>query len=344
MKRSINYIMIAAVLTGLVACSKPVTPEKNNSPVSITTVVAKDTVYTPQREYTGTIYASQEANLGSVMPGRIEQILIPEGGFVKEGGLVAVMADEMMEQTKVEYLTLKKDLDRVSILLSRGTVSQQEYDHLKARFDASEAKYAMLRKNTEIRAPFSGTVVKHLVHVGENYSFLPSVNPGYSMSSGIVSLMKLDPLTVKAEVNEQDLQYLKVGQKATIKVAWNGDQQLSGTIIKIQPVLSTTTRTSTVEIRIPNSGAKLKPGMFCSVKFALPGMPGISIPRESLMQSPGTAGKYVFRIADGTASKVSVTVRDQENLHYIVEGIEPGDVIALDGKAKLSDKSRVIAR
>ncbi|HNX38516.1 MAG TPA: efflux RND transporter periplasmic adaptor subunit [Candidatus Cloacimonadota bacterium] len=344
MKLRIEYIIIGAVLTGLCACSRTAAPEKNAAPVSITTVSATDTIYTPEREYSGTIFASQEANLGSVIPGRIEQILIPEGGYVQRGGLVAVMADEMMEQTKVEYLTLKKDLDRITILLSRGTVSQQEYDHLKARFDASEAKYNMMRKNTEIRAPFAGTVVKHLVHVGENYSFLPSINPGYSMSSGIVSLMQLDPLIVKTEVNEQDLHYLKTGQKAMVTITWDKEEQISGTITRIQPVLSTTTRTSTVEIRIPNPGTKLKPGMFCSVKFELPGMPGVAIPRECLMQSSGTAGRYVFKVEDGIAHKVNVSVKDQDNLHYIVEGLASGDVIAMDGKAKLSDKSRVVLR
>ena len=342
LKQNKYYILLIMLI--LAACSKQVTGKEGNVTINVKTAVATDTLFTPVKEYNGTIYASQEANLGSVVPGRVERILIPEGGYVSAGAKVVEMSDELLAQARVEYETLAKDLQRVQTLLERSTVSQQEYDHVKARYDAAKAKFEMIKKNTEIRAPFSGTVVKHIVHEGENYSFLPNINPGYSMSSGIVSLMQLDPLIVKTEVNEQDLQYIKTGQKVKIKLKWEENQDVYGVVQKIMPVLSTATRTATMEVKLSNPGRKLKPGMFCTLAFQLPAKQGIAIARECLMLTPGTAEHYVYTIEAGKAKRQVINILADENVKYIVEGITSGTSVAAEGKSKLSDGAAVQAK
>ena len=47
-----------------------------------------------------------------------------------------------------------------------------EHDHLKAKLEASEEKYNMLKKNTQIRAPFAGIVTEILVKEGENFMLM----------------------------------------------------------------------------------------------------------------------------------------------------------------------------
>lgn len=342
MKQSKYYIML--IMLTLTACSKQITDKESTAAIKVKTAIATDTLFVPVKEYTGTIYASQEANLGSVVPGRVELILIPEGGYVAAGAKVVEMSDELLAQARVEYETLAKDMQRMQTLLERSTVSQQEYDHVKARYDAAKAKFEMIKKNTEIRAPFSGTVVKHIVHVGENYSFLPNINPGYSISSGIVSLMQLDPLIVKTEVNEQDLQYIKTGQKVKIKLNWEENQEVYGIVQKIMPVLSTATRTATVEVKLSNPGHKLKPGMFCSLAFQLPAQKGVAIARECIMLTPGTAEHYVYTIESGKAKRQAVKIVSDVNDKYVVEGISSGVSVAAEGKTKLSDGSSVLTK
>lgn len=338
MKKITILISAVALLSG---CSHKQQTAVKDPVVNVNTVAVCDTTYVPTIEYTGTLMASQEANLGSIVPGRVERILIPEGGYVPEGGLIVEMADELLAQAKVEYQTLEKDLHRMEKLLEQNTVSRQEYDHVKAQFDASQAKYALLKKNTEIRAPFSGTVVKYCVKQGENYNFLPSINPGYSMNSGIVSLMKLNPLLVKVEVNEQNLKQVKLGQPVDISLPMLDANVRSGRVSKIMPTLSQTTRTATVEITLANPGNSLKPGMFCKASFRLPAEQAMVIPRESLLRTPGTAETFVYIVTDDTASKKAVSILGETSSSYVVTGPDAGDRVITEGKAKLNQGTKI---
>ncbi len=335
--RKICMLLVATLL--VVGCTKHTTNAETKQSIMVNTTDASDTLYTPVIEYAGTLIANREANLGSIVPGRVERILISEGGYVPEGGLIVEMADELLIQTKIEYQTLEKDMHRMEALLAKNTVSRQEYDHVQAKFEAAKAKYAMLKKNTEIRAPFSGTVVKHHVKQGENYNFLPSINPGYSMNSGIVSLMQLNPLLVKVDVNEQHLRNIKLGQGVDISLPMLSIDT-HGKVSKIMPILSQTTRTATVEISISNPG-NLKPGMFCKASFKLPAVNAMAIPRESLVRTPGTAETYVFSIVDSVADKTQVTILGETPSAYIVSGLEKGELIVTDGKSKLSTGTKV---
>lgn len=338
MKQIMILLSATAILSG---CTHKQQTEVTAQTVNVRTVAVSDTAYVPKIEYTGTLMASQEANLGSIVPGRVERILIPEGGYVQEGALIVEMADELLAQARVEYKTLEKDLQRMDNLLAQNTVSRQEYDHLKARFEAAQAKYAMLKKNTEIRAPFSGTVVKHCVKQGENYNFLPNINPGYSLNSGIVSLMKLNPLLVKVEVNEQNLKQVKLGQSVEILLPMLDDQVRIGQVTKIMPILSQTTRTAAVEITLSNPGNALKPGMFCKASFRMPAVQALVIPRESLLRTVGTAETYVFTLSNDVASKKNVVILGEFCSCYVVEGLEVGDKVVTEGKSKLNQGTRV---
>lgn len=332
------YILLTVTLL-VAGCSKHTTTAEPKQSINVNTTETRDTTYIPVLEYTGTLTANKEANLGSIVPGRVERILIPEGGYVAEGALIVEMADELMVQTKIEYQTLEKDMHRMDALLAKNTVSRQEYDHVQAKYEAAKAKYSMLKKNTEIRAPFSGTVVKHCVKQGENYNFLPNISPGYSMNSGIVSLMQLNPLLVKVDVNEQHLQRIKLGQSVDISLTML-NINTHGKVTKIMPILSQTTRTATVEISIANPG-NLKPGMFCKASFKLPAVNAVAIPRECLIRTPGTAETYVFSISESVATKKAVNVLGETPSAYIVSGIDKTEALVTDGKGKLSTGTKV---
>jgi len=338
MKKILIILSAAAILSG---CTHKQQTAVKSPVVNVSTVAVCDTTYIPKIEYTGTLIASQEANLGSIVPGRVERILIPEGGYVAEGGLIVEMADELLSQAKVEYQTLEKDMQRMDNLIAQNTVSRQEYDHVKAQFDASKAKYALLKKNTEIRAPFSGTVVKHCVKQGENYNFLPSINPGYSMNSGIVSLMKLNPLLVKVDVNEQNLKQVKLGQVVDVSLPMMDNTVRKGRVSKIMPTLSQTTRTATVEITLNNPGNTLKPGMFCKTSFLMPAEQAVVIPRESLLRTPGTAETFVYTASDDTPHKAVVNILGDTGSSYVVTGLNASDKVITDGKTKINQGTKI---
>lgn len=339
--KKVFYISILTlfVITGCKSGEDKIIDKENIIPVTVT--VSEGKSYVPTLSYSGTAKANREANLGTAIPGRVEKIYFNEGDNVHKGELIAELSSELYLQALVERNTLEKDYERVSRLREKGSISQQDFDHVKAKYEASKAKTQMMRKNTEIRAPFSGTIVDYMVNEGENFLFSPSLKAGYSMTSGVVKLMQLDILKVEIDVNEKDIAKIKENQKAEIFFDAYPEKKYGGKITKIEPILSTMTRTAKAEITIKNSDHLIKPGMYAKVNLILPEQDAIFVPLEAIYRQTGTGNDFVFEIKNNQAHRIAVTRLYTINDQVAVSGIKKGITIAVGGKNKLNEASKV---
>lgn len=347
MKTKITLWLLA--FTPLLACNNETptnarqqTANESNQVITVTTARAVAKNYQPTLPFSGTLLANKEANLGAAVPGRVEEVYYDEGRYVKKGDLLVSLSGELLTQAMAEYEVLKKDLDRLTRLKEKGSVSQQDYDHLKARYEAAEAKAALMRKNTEIRAPFSGTIVSYQVKKGENYLFAPKLQQGYSHTSGIVSLMQLNPLKVEITINEKDLQYVKEGMTATVRTDAYPNEPLQGQLVHIAPTLSPSSRTAKAHIRISNPGRKLKPGMFAQVQLQLSQQQGVFVPLAAIYRLRGTGNDYVFVVQpDSTVRRIGITRGATQGKLIAIDALNPGDEVVLTGKNKLANGTQV---
>lgn len=317
---------------------------QNNQRKAIPIRVAKSAKaeFTDQIELKGTFFPYKEANLGTSMPGRIEKFHFPQGAFVNKGDLLAELSAELKTQAIIELNALKRDYQRLARLKDRGSVSQMDYDHLKARLEASEVKTEMLEKNTSIIAPFSGIIVEYLVEEGENFFFNINIEPGYSHTSGILRLMQINPLKVVVEVNERELQRIHVGKNVkVICEAFDENLELNGHISFIKPKLSTITRTARVEIKVQNPQNRIFPGMFARVIIDTEEHKGVKVPLNAIYRQPGTPEDYVYKIENDTAYRIAIERRKVFGDMIFVEGIEKDIKIATEGKNRLIHGSHV---
>ncbi|HKL08570.1 MAG TPA: efflux RND transporter periplasmic adaptor subunit [Bacteroidales bacterium] len=338
-----NTIQIVVVILILFAGCKNGEEEKQNGdniiPITITQTEQKS--YIPGLSYSGTAKANKEANLGTSIPGRVEEIYFNEGDKVKKDELIVELSSELYLQALVESQTIEKDFERIARLKEKGSVTQQDFDHIKAKYEASKAKTQLMKKNTEIRAPFSGTIVDYLVNEGENFLFSPSLKAGYSMTSGVVKLMQLNIIRVEIDVNEKDLAKIRQGQSAELIFDAYPQNVYSGKVTQIASVLSTLSRTATVEISIPNDDFLIKPGMYAKVNLVLPEREAVFVPLEAIYRQSGTGNDYVFRIDDNTAHRIPVQRMDHLEDKVAVSGIDANVTIAVAGKNKLNEGTRV---
>ncbi|MCK9204958.1 MAG: efflux RND transporter periplasmic adaptor subunit [Bacteroidales bacterium] len=337
-------LTIAIVILGLlvVGCNrnKEVTEETTSVHVGITHAIAK--IYQPSRTFSGLVKANHEANLGATLPGRVEKIYFAEGQVAQKGALIAELSGEMLAQAITEYDAIKKDFERVSRLKDKGSISQVEYDHLKAKLEVSEEKVNMIRKNTQVTAPFTGTIVEITVHEGENFSLIPGVDvKSLSVNSGILKLMQLNPIKVTVDISEKDLSMVHIGQKATVKADAYPDKTFEGKVSYIKPMLSAMSHTATIEIEISNPSLVLKPGMYATVVFDLPQTKGVMVPIAAIYRQSGTSNDYVFTVANNKAHMLPVRQLQSMNDFVFVDGISEGTVIISSGKSKLIEGTTV---
>jgi membrane fusion protein, multidrug efflux system len=333
---------LIGVLIFLAACTNE---KKEISTVSDNRIVVRTTIaelsgYTPVKIWAGTLLPGKEANLGATLPGKVEKEYFPEGAMVHKGDLIAELSGELYTQALVEYEAIKKDYERVENLKEKGSVTEQDFDHVKAKLDASKAKVEMLQKNTRIIAPFDGVIVDYLVQEGENYFFSPSLEPGYSMNSGIVKLMQINPLRLSFEVNEKEFHSLKKGQKIFFINDLSTDT-LQGTISLIRPALSTITHTGTVEALVPNPCLNLNPGMSATVMIPGTAIKGIRLPSSAMIRHSGSASEYVFEAKNDSACLKKVEQIVSEGDYSFINGIPEGTLVITVGAEKLKDGSPV---
>jgi membrane fusion protein (multidrug efflux system) len=303
----------------------------------VTTTKSEEITYHPWLSYGGTAYAYREANLGTALPGRVEKIHHQEGTYVEEGQLLVDLSAELYAQALAEKKTLKKDFERVSRLREKGSVTQQKYDHVKAKYKAAKAKARMMRKNCRIRAPFDGTIVDYLVKEGENFLFSPSLKAGYSHTSGIVQLMQLDRLKIKADVNEKDLFQIEEGQNCRVTFDALPDTTLSGKVSHIDPILSTSTHTAKVEVTVDNPEHRLKPGMYANIEIRMPKTTDVFIPLNAIYRQPGTGNDFVFIVQDNRAVRKPVEKLYNQGKKVAVKGISANQQVVVHGKNRLND-------
>lgn len=340
-----KYIVIILVLALFGCKSNKQSDEQVQAEIPVVkTAKAIEMSFAQRLTYPGTVFANRESNLGAALPGKVERICFAEGDKVKKGDLIIELSDELLTQAEVENQALRKDFERVARLREKESISQIEYDHLKAKLEASDAKTNMIKKNTRVYAPFSGTIVDRMMEEGEVYFINPGLDPGYSMRSGIVRLMQLDPVKIEFEVNEKDLARVIPGLQAEVSVDAYPEKTYQGKIHKVKPMLSTLTRTAKVQIILENNSGELKPGMFARVSVVLPNQQSVFVPLSAITRLAGTGEEFVYVVEDNTAKRIVINQIHTSGKNVAVTGIKSGQMVIVEGKAKVQDGIKVDVR
>ncbi|MFP4547316.1 MAG: efflux RND transporter periplasmic adaptor subunit [Fidelibacterota bacterium] len=332
-----------SLLLMLSACSRETEDkvEETKNPYVKTATVDRET-YQPVLNFSGSVFASQEANLSSVLPGRVERFLVSAGRQVKKGDLIAELSGELLTQAQLEYETYKKDFGRVSRLYEKGSLPEQKYDHVKAQYEAKKANYELVRKNTQIRAPFAGIVTKKMIQEGESFIVMnPGLEPGYSHASGVVRLMDYSRVKIEIHVSEKDFGLLQPGMSAEITVEAYPEQKWTGKISRLAHTFDTMTKTAEVTIEADNEDLKLKPGMFAKVAIPVQEQQAIFVPLNAIARQPGTGNDYVFTVTNSTVEKKPVERITTKGDRVAVSGLKPGDTIVIEGKSKLRNGAKI---
>lgn len=201
----------------------------------------------------GTIKARTETNLQFGASGRLAKFDVEKGQFVKKGAVVAMLNQE---EARNAFTAMELEYEKASMkYFNDRTIDRMEFERVKARYNQAR----MERDKTVIRAPSNGYLVEKWVNVGEQ------VDPG----TVIGKLMDKSSVFVEMDLSEDDIQHLKLGQKAAVTVDAVPDFKGEGRVASITPYLKGDARSFNVKVDLPeNPGEALNPGMFarCAVR------------------------------------------------------------------------------
>lgn len=289
-------------------------------PVNI--YIAEETVTDNTIYSSGTIVPNEEVELKAEVSGRLINLQIREGSYVKKGQLIAKLNDQdlLAQLKKIDYEEqLAEQIEaRQKKLLNIDAISKEEYDLAMNRVNTLGADKELLQvqlEKTEVRAPFDGYI--GFKNISEGAYITPSVN--------IATLVQSNPVKIDFSIPEKYANDILVGQDVIFEVDGT-DDQFSAKVIAIDPKVDEDLRTLRIRALTNNGLGLLKPGMFVRVSVPLGSRESIMIPTEAIV--PVLKGKVVYLMRAGRAEEVAVRtgVRTDRTIQ-VLEGIEVGDSV-----------------
>ena len=282
--------------------------------------------------YTSEILPFKQNDITPAAQGlHIDQIKVDVGDRVHEGQVLVTLDQTTLKQQELNLATTQDNYDRMIPVHEAGGISDQQLTQIKNTLDLQKEVVENLRKNSTIKSPISGVVTARNFENGDLFASMP-----------ILHIMQINKLKVMANVSEQYFTKVKVGDKVDINVDIFPGETFEGKVSRINPALDAATRTFGVEITIPNANERLRPGMYARATFNMGRNRGVMVDDVAVQKQAGSSERYVYVIKDGKAEFRFVRDgRHVGNKVNILEGLEPGEVVATTSFIRLSDGKKV---
>ena len=284
---------------------------------------------------TGPVEPVRWAKVTSLFRARIVELCYCEGKPIAKGDMLARLDDrelraQLLELRAREDFT-KRELARATELIGRGVATTQTYERASSDLRQVQALISVLMEKLEnytITAPMDGIVLRWDGEIGE------IAEPGQILFR--VGVPK--PLQVVAEVNEEDIPRVAVGQRVLLRTDAFPVQPLEGAVREITPMGDPVAKTYRIRVALPDD-TPLQIGMSVEANIVTR-----EKPNALLIPADAVQGATVYVIEGERAKRrtVEIGIRGTRAVE-ILAGLAEGERVASPAPADLSDGSRVRA-
>jgi RND family efflux transporter MFP subunit len=255
----------------------------------------------------------------------------------------------IVRKAQADYANAKTDYERRKGLVEKKLIARKELDDAEARLLVADANVAAAReeantqlatlrgkraqaalaakkvRDTELRAPISGSVEAKLVSAGE---YVKTGAP-------LFRLVNDRPVKMVGEVPEYYASLVRRGQAVELTVDGQAGRIFRGTLSRVSPSSNVANRAVQVEVLFPNAGRELKPGFFGKGAVLLRVDPdGVTVPKEALVTFAGVDKLFVIEGGKATERRVKLG-EDLGGRIEITDGVKAGETVAVTNTGKL---------
>jgi len=260
-----------------------------------------------------------------------------------------------IRQAQAQMEDARSKFESAARLVQTGDISRERYTELEKTFRARQealeaarddlrtqlaairgwrAEMALIEKriaDARVVAPFDGAVSARMASPGQ---YLKENTP-------IVTIVKTNPLRLRAEVPESVVASVRVGTELTFTTDALPDQRFRAVVRELNPSLEARSRSLTAEARLRESDPRLRPGMFVQAQVTTDQVSSFVVPKTALYQVAGLA--KVFSIRDGQVVEHKVLSMRPLGDAVALEasGLRDGDQVATSNLAALINGMKV---
>ena len=338
-------------------------------------VVGIDTVRTRNveiyGEFPGKIRAQQFVEVRARVEGYLEDMMFAEGTYVKKDQVLFIIdpkqykaqvdrAEALVTKNKAIALKAERDLARIRPLYEQKAASQLDLDNAIAAYESAKADVQVSEANlTEARLALSYTTVSSPIsgYISERHVDIGTlVGPG--AQSLLANVVKSDTVLVEFKMTDLDYQKSKarnvnLGQKdtsrhwdpfVTITMADKTQYKYKGLVDFADPLVDAKSGTFSVRAEMPNPDRELLPGQFTNVRVLLDVRENaVAVPTKAITIEKSGSFIYVVKADASVEKRFIQTGPEVENATIVERGLNPNEIIVVEGQHKLSHGTKVKA-
>ncbi len=284
------------------------------------------------------------ARLHPKTSGWIEELKVDETGkkVSKNTILLAIYSPELVAAQQ-EYLVALNNWETVrnsaasQMKRSAQTIVASARERLQL-FDVPAhqikelEKSRKIKKQLHIHSPFEGRVMNIGAREGQ---YVTPKNELYLIAD-------LSRIWVHVDVFEDELGWLKIGDRAEMRVRAEPGRVYNGKITFIHPTLNRKSRTVQVRLEFDNADLSLKPGMFANVTLYVDPQPSaVVVPSEAIVRSGSREQLFVVREPGKFEPRVVTLGVSAEGMTQILSGVAAGEQVVISSQFLIDSESKL---
>ena len=298
------------------------------------------------------------ARIGATVTGRVTEIDALVGQTVSKGDVLARLNSSELSHQQLAYLKAraqlelnKRNAERAKALFDADVIGAAEWQRRESEYQISQAetraaadqlqllglsaasiarlgKHGTVESVTPVVATLGGVVVERKLTVGQ------VVQP----ADALYTVADLSRLWAVAQVPEQQVSQVKVGQVVSIEVPALGNEKLAGKLIFVGQTINPETRTVLVRTELDNREGRLKPAMLASMLIEARPVERLVVPASAVVRENDEDHVFVQE-KEAVFRLVKVRLGPEIDGHRVVlSGLKGQEKVVMEGAFHLNNE------
>lgn len=317
-----------------------------------TTTTAAATIETVKNElsFYGKITADNNKSIDvyPLVGGNVVRVNVELGDYVKKGQVLAIIKSTDIADFEKQLVDAKSDL---LVAKNNLKVSQELFDgKLNSERDVLEAKGQVEKANSqlkrvqetfkiykikggslyEVTAPISGFIIQKSI----NQDMLLRND----RSENIFDIAEISEVWAMANVNESDIDKVKLGEDAAITTLSYPDKVFRGKVDKIFNIIDPQTKAMNARIKLQNKDFLLKPDMNASIKLSFnEDKSMIAVPSSAIIFDKSKNYVMIFKDRNNIETRQVEVYRQVGETTYISGGLTENEKVITNNQLFIYD-------
>ena len=339
LSRRALILLLALLLSACGGAAQESAPRgEGGAAVPVTTTTVEPRQWNDTVAALGTVNARESITVTAKVSEIVQRVHFDSGDEVAAGAVLVTLSGNQQQASLLAAEAAANEAEqqyrRGAELVDQQLIARASIDTLRATRDAARANVAETRADIgdrTIRAPFAGVLGIRQVSTGA------LVTPG----TPIATLDDIGAVYVDFPVPETRLAVVAPGQRVFGRSAAYPAVDFEGVVQTVDARVDPDTRAVTVRATFANPDRQLRPGMLMQVRLEQRSREALMVPEIAVIQVGRDT--FVYRVREDETveqAPVVIGVRDS-GLAEIVDGLEPGTRIVVDGTGKLRPGMRI---